>query len=198
VGSNVLLPAVARAQFVAASGASTSQVLAALVGQEVAATRYTASATSGAAFSSSATLPAVLDMAGADNQIGTDGTQILIGPTASTTCIVKMGASLRFLCNGTAEINGPLDQYNAGFFKNTIGGAVKVDDAEGMNIAAKALGTCGASREGDILRDTAAGGSTTGERTRLCMCGSDGAGTPAYAWQNLVSGTTGTTTTCPN
>lgn len=49
-----------------------------LVGQEVAATRYTASATTGAAFSSSATLPAVLDMAGADNQIGTDGTQILI------------------------------------------------------------------------------------------------------------------------
>ena len=198
VASNVLLPAVARAQFVAQSGgASVGQVLAALVGQDVAAARFTATATTGSGFTCNANLASCLKMPGADNQIGTDGTQILVGPSASTTVIMKVGANLRFIGNGTAEVNGGLDQYNAGFFTNTLGGAVKVDDGQGLNVAAKALGTCGASTEGDELRDSAAGG-TSGSRTRKCLCTSDGGATPAYAWQNTVSGNLGTTTTCPN
>lgn len=57
------------------------------------------------------------------------------------------------------------------------------------------LPTCGASTEGMARVDGASGG-TSGARTRLCLCTSDGAGTPAYAWQNVESGTVGTTTTC--
>jgi hypothetical protein len=59
------------------------------------------------------------------------------------------------------------------------------------------LRTCASALEGLIARDSAAGG-TTGNRTRVCVCTSDGAGTPAYAWVNLGSGTVGNTTTCPN
>jgi hypothetical protein len=63
--------------------------------------------------------------------------------------------------------------------------------------AAATLQTCAASTEGLISRDAAAGG-TSGSRTRICTCTSDGGGSPAYAWQNIVTGTVGTTTTCPN
>lgn len=61
--------------------------------------------------------------------------------------------------------------------------------------SAGALPTCSSTTEGYTRRDSAAGG-TTGARTRLCICTSDGAGTPAYAWVNLGSGTVGTDTTC--
>jgi hypothetical protein len=178
-----------------APAASAADVLAALVGKAVVAERFTSSATAGASFTCNATLASCLKMPGADFVIGSDGTSILLGPTASTTCQVKVGASLLFKCNGEALVNGPLDQYNAGYFKNAIGGAVKVDDAEGFNIAAKSLGTCAAGREGDEARDALAGG-TTGALTRRCLCTSDG-GTPAYKWQNMVSGNLGTATTCP-
>lgn len=57
------------------------------------------------------------------------------------------------------------------------------------------LRTCASGIEGMISRDAAAGG-TSGHLTRVCLCTSDGAGTPVYKWQNMVSGTLGTTTTC--
>lgn len=57
--------------------------------------------------------------------------------------------------------------------------------------------TCQASREGQIRADALSGQSGTSSRTRVCVCTSDGAASPAYAWMNLTSGTVGTTTTCP-
>lgn len=64
-----------------------------------------------------------------------------------------------------------------------------------VKIGATSIGTCNAGAEGVTRRDSA-GGGTTGHRTKLCLCTSDGAGTPAYAWTNLASGTVGTTTAC--
>jgi hypothetical protein len=58
-----------------------------------------------------------------------------------------------------------------------------------------ALPTCNAALEGLSLVDAASGG-TSGARTRRCLCTSDGAGSPAYAWQNLATGTVDTSTTC--
>jgi hypothetical protein len=47
------------------------------------------------------------------------------------------------------------------------------------------------------VNDVAAGLST-GNATRVCMCQSDGAGTPAWAWKNIITGNAGNTTTCAN
>lgn len=66
--------------------------------------------------------------------------------------------------------------------------------------ATVAIPTCAAGVEGAVYRNS---GGTSGARTKLCLCTSDGAGTPAYAWKNIsVSGgtdasTIGNTTTCP-
>lgn len=85
-----------------------------------------------------------------------------------------------------------LDTSSAGLTLTTSG---VLSVTGGFTPAAVALPTCAAGVEGRIVRDTLAGG-TTGARTRVCLCTSDGAGSPAYAWQNIVSGTVGTTTTC--
>jgi hypothetical protein len=190
----VLLPGMVLAQGVPpASGPTPCGVT-----QSCAAVSYEATATSGSGLACNALLASCLDLGpGADNEIGTNVSgQILLGPTTSTTCQVKMGANLLFKCNGEALVNGPLNQYSsAGYFVNETGGAVKVDDAQGLNVEEKALHTCNAGSEGDILRDNAAG-ATSGARTRICICTSDGAATPSHVWQNLVTGTTGSATTC--
>lgn len=78
----------------------------------------------------------------------------------------------------------------------TTAGSFNTDDYLKIGATAVSGGNaCSAGNEGKIRRDTAAGG-TSGARTRICLCTSDGAGTPAYAWQNIVSGTVGTTTAC--
>lgn len=57
------------------------------------------------------------------------------------------------------------------------------------------MNTCGVSSlEGQTYVDVLSGGAATGKRTKLCMCTTNGSG--VYAWQNVVTGTLGTTTTC--
>lgn len=70
-----------------------------------------------------------------------------------------------------------------------------IDKDGSTQSAAATLQTCALGIEGKISRNAATGG-TTGVRTSACMCTSDGAGTPAYAWMHLTTGTVGTTTTC--
>lgn len=153
-----LPPAVARAQWAIAGGASVADVLAALVGQDVASTRYTSSAATGAGFTCNSHLASCIKMPTADNVIGSNATQILLGPTASTTCQVKVGASLLFLCNGGIIANGQYDQYNAGGFARSIGGAVQVDDADGFLINPQAATpTCAAGNKGTHSVLTATG-----------------------------------------
>jgi hypothetical protein len=57
------------------------------------------------------------------------------------------------------------------------------------------LGTCNSSSERSVVVPGDSGG-TTGHRTRICICASDGAATPTYYWVN-TSGAVGTSTTCP-
>lgn len=61
---------------------------------------------------------------------------------------------------------------------------------------ASALDTCGSTFEGRIRRLTGTGGTNSGLRSRFCVCTSDGAASPTYAWVNIVSGTVGNSTTC--
>lgn len=68
---------------------------------------------------------------------------------------------------------------------------------KGVRFARIALPTCNATNEGMIVDDVLAGAST-GNATRLCACRSNGAGTPTYFWDNIITGTDGTTTTCAN
>jgi hypothetical protein len=63
------------------------------------------------------------------------------------------------------------------------------------------VGTCDAARVGSMLQ--LFGGASAG-RTKICICGSDGAASPAYAWCSIAVTqaaamvcTGGTTTSCP-
>lgn len=78
---------------------------------------------------------------------------------------------------------------------SSAGVPFRVDDAEGLKLTPKTLPTCTSALEWTQLPDAASGVSTS-KRSKMCMCTSDGGGTPAYAWQNLATGTIGTTTTC--
>lgn len=55
------------------------------------------------------------------------------------------------------------------------------------------LRTCTAALEGLVSRDVLSG-IATGKRTKLCLCTSDGSS--VYKWQNMVTGTLGSTTVC--
>jgi hypothetical protein len=65
-----------------------------------------------------------------------------------------------------------------------------------ISTGAVAVGTCNAAAEGQLIRSSATGGTGTTARTRVCLCTSDGAASPAYAWQNVVTGTVGTSSAC--
>lgn len=63
----------------------------------------------------------------------------------------------------------------------------------GLQLNSQTLATCAAGIEGELSVDVLSG-VATGKRTKLCVCTSDGSS--AYKWQNAVTGTLGTTTTC--
>lgn len=84
----------------------------------------------------------------------------------------------------------------------TLGTLLQFDKryATGTSTAA-ILGTCDAFREGSVARML---GGVSETATKLCICGSDGAGTPAYAWCSLTIANTaalvcagGSATVCP-
>lgn len=66
--------------------------------------------------------------------------------------------------------------------------------------ASPTLATCAAGFEGLVSRQA---GGTSGARTKLCMCTSDGQASPSYAWKNITTvfaseaASVGTSTTCP-
>jgi hypothetical protein len=172
------------------------------VNQSCAALAYEATRTDGESGFTCTGTGVCLDLGpGSLNQIGTNASgHILLGPVASNT-IVKIGDTTTLTGNGDwTNVNGVFDlQFNA-YMTNTQTKPVLVDDAQGFRIAPKAIAglpQCGVDvQEGTFWPVLAAGGVATG----LCLCTSDGAGTPAYAWAriNLQAGTftTGTATTC--
>lgn len=65
-----------------------------------------------------------------------------------------------------------------------------------LEITRTTLGTCNSTNESRLRTDVLSGGTSTAKTTKLCLCVSDGAASPAYLWRNVITGTNGTTTTC--
>jgi hypothetical protein len=122
----------------------------------------------------------------------------LIGATGWITTDFT-GALIHSSKNGTGTTRdlylGAHDGITAASMALKIPANTVVVQPRKIQIPRLALDTCSAANEGleqiDILS-----GASTGNRTRKCLCTSSGAA--SYAWQNEVSGTLGTATTCPN
>lgn len=140
-------------------------------------------------------------LAGAKLQFGTASRAYLYDCAAGLGDQVCAAQSLRvggaiaagslYLSTGTSVV-----QEGTAYATNEAAGKPWLfDDAEGFKSTPKTLATCAAGLEWTIQADVASGVST-GKRSKLCLCTSNGAGSPVYAWQNLATGTVGTTTTC--
>lgn len=106
---------------------------------------------------------------------------------------ITLGGTVNISGGGLNVLSNNIDITGAGYITNSsAGSALKLSDADGVLIAPLALPTCDAAHEGALMSIAATGGT----RTKLCLCTSDGGGTPAYAWQNLASAALGNTTTC--
>lgn len=119
--------------------------------------------------------------------------------TALTATAAVTGGTLA--SNDTLSVTGIATLSDDLLAQSTISNttasqAVTISDAQGLLIVSQTLPTCAAGLEWTLVSD-AASGVSTGARSRMCMCTSDGAGTPAYAWQNIVTANIGNTTTCP-
>lgn len=135
--------------------------------------------------------------AGANDGATSDGTLVTFAGPLSTTALTTTGAAS---IGGALEVVSTLTVGdNADLLtdiRNTANGPVVINDDEGLRWAKKTLATCDGSLEWTVAADVASGAST-GARSRLCVCTSDGAGSPAYAWQNIATANVGNTTTCP-
>lgn len=130
-----------------------------------------------------------LSVAGAPLSLGSSNI-ITTGKYCTTA-----NCSTNYISNDTF---GTTTFTGAASFSNNVSiiGFISAGDYAKLDATAVSGGNaCSAGNEGKIRRDSA-GGGTTGHRTKICLCTSDGAGTPAYAWQNIISGTVGTTTAC--
>lgn len=156
--SNVLLPAIARAQFAASARMSVADILAALVGQNISANSYTATASSGSGFSCSSQLESCVDVGpGACNYIGTDASgRIRIGTSCSPEVWLGDGTT-RIQPGNVQVINGALF-VSGSYIQNASTGAVLIDDADGLEINPQAsTPTCAAGNAGTFSTLTSTG-----------------------------------------
>lgn len=126
------------------------------------------------------------------------GTCLTIGQNASGYMQVGIGCEPVVDFGTKTRVQG--NQVTSEYFTLQFNGAIRhltgPVPVEGvLRHVPATLGTCNATNEFGTKADNLSGGST-GARSRVCLCTSDGAGTPAYAWVNIVSGTVGTATTC--
>jgi hypothetical protein len=113
---------------------------------------------------------------------GANGTKFC--PGADTACFTSNGTVI------TATYLTGTDYY-----VQTIN-AVNSTSTNAIRWGAKTtLDTCSSTIEGATQRQ--GGAASSGVRTKLCLCTSDGAATPAYAWQNIATAAVGNATTCP-
>lgn len=187
----------------AAQSAPAVDVLAALVGQPLSTASVTATTTGGNGFTCNSALASCFDPGpGSCNSFGTNvsGEIVLGGSACAPTIRVGGGGNVTIKGSGVDYVNAFVDFG----FNSTIGNSyankpVWVNDTDGLYLqpySAASLPTCGGSGvpEGTIRTVLAASSS----RGRVCVCTSDGAGTPAYSWRNLLDpSTAGTSTTCP-
>jgi len=91
-----------------------------------------------------------------------------------------------------------IDKDGNAWLSGVVTGAAGVSTQGSLRMTTGvALPTCAPGVEGYIYRQAGSGGTNTGLVTKLCLCTSNGAVSPVYSWQNIVVGTTGTSTTCP-
>lgn len=128
------------------------------------------------------------------------GSCMTVGQNASGYIQIGMG------CNPTVDVGTQtrlqdnqvvtvyLTLQNSGAIRH-LTGPVPVEGV--LRHVPAALGTCNATNEFGVKADSASGVST-GARSRVCLCTSDGGGTPAYEWRNIgCPNEAGTSTTCP-
>lgn len=145
--------------------------------------------------------PPTTDTSGLVSKSGDTISGTLTSSVAANSCAFTVQSSAR-ICNvgGTPNLYPDGTGWNFGGYM--IGPTIQVNNvvaAVYVNFSTPtALPTCNAGAEGKIYRVSATGGTSTTKRTKICLCTSDGAASPAYAWQNVITGTmSGTpTTTC--
>jgi hypothetical protein len=181
VASNVLLPAVARAQFASAGGASVGDVLGALVGQNVSATKYLSTAASGEDGFSCASV----------------GCRLRLAPSGTAGNAVWYWDLSRGMQTDAGLAVGPGQNVMAdNLTPRTMGEPIHANGAQGFHpVLQSAVGTCGttAAPEGVYVQLAA----TSTSVTRWCHCiklTTSG----ASRWENDSTHARGTTTDdCP-
>jgi hypothetical protein len=152
--------------------------------------RFVATAGSGDGFACDSQLGSCFDVGGACGQIGRDGSGFIqIGDGCSP--VVDVGDTTRIQSGQMILTNGGLFLDGTTYIQNQSG-PVRIDDT--ARYVPRVLDTCVAGLEFSLATDVASGAST-GARSRICLCTSDGAA--AYAWQNIVTANVGNATTCP-
>lgn len=128
--------------------------------------------------------------------VATQGARIDFGPGTADHCVanadetISCATALRLSSNSALYLNGTTGTRY--FWHNATNDALELN-GQARLIENAALATCSESLEGTLSRDVLSG-VATGKRTKLCLCTSSGAS--VYAWQNVATGTLGTTTTC--
>lgn len=176
---SALAPAVARAQFAAAGGGGAVDVLAALLGKDVTATSFTATAASGSNGLACTFNGCRIDFgAGSKDHATSNGVGEVI--FAGSLAVGGDGESFRTNIIGNYSGESPI------FMSSATGGVTFVPNV----LTTTPCGTSSIT-EGNF-RVVAA---STGVGSKVCVCLKDSAG--AFAWENLKTGATGTATTCP-
>lgn len=123
---------------------------------------------------------------------GAPGVGVMYGPVATPSCasnyVLYLLSTQTYLHSTalTAVEVGGVEALSCTTASCTFGDTLRL----GLN---SSLDTCTAGIEGEVSRDVLSG-VATGKRTKICVCTSDGSS--VYKWQNLATGTLGTTTTC--
>lgn len=136
---------------------------------------------------------------GVDNIAGSNASgETIFGRVGVTTGVVRFyGTAIGFNVTATNVLtyNAALDQGNTAFARNTNSGRpYRIADAEGLLVdPSTTLQACNSTTHGTLKPLSFA--ASSGTRTRLCVCTSDHAATPVFRWQNVVTGTVGTTDT---
>ncbi|HYI01363.1 hypothetical protein [Hyalangium sp.] len=180
-------------------------VVAALLGQDLTAARYVASATSGTGLKCNSALMSCIDLGpGTLNTIGTNVAGDILLSDGSGTATVRIGETIIYGNGSAAFATNPVQVNGNGTLTNaTSNTPLTVDDTDGFRVASKAsLPTCGDGTSSTVRPGTIAfvtAGSSV--RTKMCVCTSDGEASPGYDWVGVDFGTgsstVGDATTCP-
>lgn len=157
-----------------------------LVGLTLTAPAFISGAASGSAGVTLAAGAKVCFSTNCNQRIQDDGTSAALDFYFNNALQLEMTSTTLYILTAAIRLRGVISN-------DTASTPLTVSDAEGLKITQTSLATCVLALEGTIQADVLAG-AATGKRTKMCACTNNGSGT--FAWQNLATGTLGTTTTC--